>query len=251
MDAPILVTGGTGTLGRAVVARLQDAGWEHRVLSRRSGPGLVTGDLAAGTGVDAAVGGAGVILHLATAPRHDAATTRTLIDAALRHGRPHLVFVSIVGADRIPLAYYREKVAVERLVEESGLPWTLLRATQFHDLVAGVFGALARTGLLPVLARTSFQPIDVRDVSGRLVELAAADPGGRATDMGGPAIRSMDELARVWLRATGRRRPVLPVPLPGALARGYREGRHLAPHHPDGVITFEEFLAGRSAASRP
>lgn len=249
--APVLVTGGTGTLGQAVVARLRHTGLEHRVLSRRPGPGRITGDLVTGDGIDEVVRGAAVIMHLATAAKHDAAATHTLIDAARRQGRrPHLVFISIVGVDRIPLTYYREKLAAEELVEESGLPWTILRATQFHDLLAGLFGTLSRSGLLPVLARTCFQPIDVRDVAARLIELATAAPAGHALDLGGPQVRPMEELARAWLQATRGRRPVLAVSLPGRLASSYREGAHLAPQHPGGVITFEDFLAGRTSASR-
>jgi uncharacterized protein YbjT (DUF2867 family) len=235
----VLVTGGTGTLGRRLVPLLGDA----RVLSRRDGPGRLVGDLDTGEGLDAAVTGASVIVHLASRPRRDAAATARLVDAARGAGTPHLVHVSIVGADRIPLPYYREKVRSERLVASSGLPWTILRATQFHDLLATLFAATARTGLLPVLAGTSFQPIAVSDVAARLAELAGGPPQGRAADIGGPEVRAMDDLARAWLRATGRRRPVLPLRLPGGIARGFRAGAHLTPEHADGVVTFEQWLA--------
>lgn len=247
MDGPILVTGGTGTLGRAVVQRLRETGRPHRVLSRRAGPGLVSGDLADGRGIDDAVRDSTAILHLASQPKHDVAITRTLVEAARRHGGPHLVFVSIVGIDRVPLPYYREKLAVEGLVEASGLPFTTLRATQFHDLLDALFGAVSRAGVLPVLAGARFQPVDVRDVAGRLVELVSAGAGGRMPDFGGPQVRAMDELARTWLRATGRRRPVVPLRLPGGLARAVRAGGLTAPEHPDGLLTFEDYLATRPA----
>jgi uncharacterized protein YbjT (DUF2867 family) len=240
----MLVTGGTGTLGRALVPALRAAGHDVRVLSRRPGPDRITGDLATGAGLDDAVRGAGTILHLASRPRNDTALTRTLIDAALRHGRPHLVYVSIVGVDRVPLGYYREKLAVEGLVAGSGLDWTTLRATQFHDLLAGLFGGLSRVGVLPVLSGAVFQPVDVRDVAARLVELVAAGPAGRVVQFGGPQVRPMDELARAWLRGTGRSRRVLPVPLPGGLARAVRAGGLAAPDQPRGERTFEQFLAG-------
>ena len=240
----VLVTGGTGTLGRALVPLLDDP----RVLSRRDGPGRAVGDLDTGAGLDAAVAGASVVVHLASRPRGDSAATARLVDAARRAGTPHLVHVSIVGADRIPLPYYREKVRSERLVEESGLPWTILRATQFHDLLAGLFAAAARAGALPVLAGTSFQPIAVDDVAARLAALAAGPPQGRAADLGGPEVRTMADLARAWSAATGRRRPVLPLRLPGAIARGYRSGAHLAPAHAEGVVTFEQYLAASQGA---
>jgi uncharacterized protein YbjT (DUF2867 family) len=95
-----------------------------------------------------------------------------------------------------------------------------------------------------------FQPIDVADVATRLAALTAGPPRGRAPEIGGPKVRSMADLARTWARATGRRRPVLPLRLPGAIVRGFRAGAHLTPTHADGVVTFEEFLAAR-AGVRP
>jgi uncharacterized protein YbjT (DUF2867 family) len=123
--------------------------------------------------------------------------------------------------------------------------WTVLRATQFHDLLATLLGVLGRSPVLPVLAGAHFQPVDVRDVAERLAALAVGAPAGRAPDLAGPQVRSMADLARAWASATGRRRAVLPVPLPGRLARAVRDGGLLAPGHADGRITFEEFLAAR------
>lgn len=253
MDGPTLVTGATGTLGRAVVDRLRAIGASPRALSRRPIQHGVTGDLLTGAGIDDAVRGAPVIVHCATGPRRDVAATRTLVDAA-RHsggGRPHLVYISIVGVDRVPLGYYREKLAVEQLVTASGLPWTILRATQFHDLLARLFGTLSRSPVLPVLAATSFQPVGVADVADRLVGLAVGAPAGRVPDLGGPQVRPMTDLARTWLAARDRRRLVLPVRLPGSVAQGYREGGHLAPEHRDGRLSFDDFLAAVPAESQP
>lgn len=251
MDGTIVVTGGTGTLGRALVARLRADGREPRVLSRRAGPGRVVGDLDTGAGLAEALRGTSVVVHAATRFRHDVAGTQRLVAAAREVGaEPHLVYVSIVGVDRVPMSYYREKVAVERVVEQSGLPWTVQRVTQFHDLLDAVLTRLGVLPVLPVLAGASFQPIDVQDAAERFRALAAAAPVGRAPDLGGPAVRLMTELARAWLDARGVRRRVLPVRLPGAVARGYRAGGHLAPEHAEGRITFEEFLAARCAGSR-
>src|SRR5262245_58912794 len=126
-----LVTGGTGTLGRAVVARLDSP----RVLSRRPGPDRMVGDLATGAGLAAALSEVDTVIHCATsAGKNDVTHAQRLIEAATA-SRPHIVYVSIVGIDEIPLGYYRTKLAVERLLAESGLPYTVLRATQFHDLI--------------------------------------------------------------------------------------------------------------------
>jgi uncharacterized protein YbjT (DUF2867 family) len=244
----ILVTGGTGTLGRVVVERLQGRGHVPRVLSRSAGPGRLAGDLETGAGVSDAVRGVDAVVHAASRPGHDVAQATTLLAAlheeGVRTGRtPHLVFVSIVGVDRVPLRYYRDKVEVERLISASGVPWTVQRATQFHDLLATLLGVLGRSPVLPVLAGASFQPVDVRDVADRLADLVAGPPAGRVPDLGGPQVRPMADLARAWLGATGRRRLVLPVRLPGGLARAVRGGGLLAPHGADGRITFEDYLA--------
>ncbi|MCE0768045.1 NAD(P)H-binding protein [Pseudonocardia kujensis] len=246
--ADTLVTGGTGTLGRVLVERLRADGRPTRVLSRRPGHGHVVGDLATGEGIDAALRGCDVVVHCATG-RKDAETSARLVEAARRHGAPHLVYVSIVGIDRIPLGYYRQKLAVERLLADSGLPHTILRATQFHDLVAGMLGVLGRVpGVLPVPRGVAFQPVDVRDVAERLAALAAARPAGRVADLGGPQVRAFDDLARAWLAARDRRRRVVSLPVPGNLAAAVRGGANLVPEHADGTITFEQYLRSAGVA---
>jgi uncharacterized protein YbjT (DUF2867 family) len=251
---PVLVTGGTGTLGRVVVDQLLTAGRAVRVLSRRPVPDgvdppctWVTGDLRRGAGLDPAVADVDTIIHCATGLRGDVGAARNLIAAARRAGHAHLMYISIVGVDRVPFSYYRTKLAVEHMIERCGLPWTIQRATQFHDLILTVAAALARLPVMPVPAHTSFQPIDTRDVAARLVGFATGVPVGRAPDLGGPQLRSAGDLARAYLRATGRRRPVLPVRLPGAVFGAYRQGGHLTPHHRDGKVTFEQYLAERVA----
>jgi uncharacterized protein YbjT (DUF2867 family) len=247
--AEVLVTGGTGTLGRVLVARLREQGHVPRVLSRCPGPGRWTGDLETGAGVTDALRGVDAVVHAASRPGHDVAQARTLLEAVRAAGVPHLVFVSIVGVDRMPLGYYRDKVRVEQMIADAGVPWTVQRATQFHDLLATLLGVVGRSPVLPVLAGARFQPVDVRDVAGRLATVVLGPPAGRAPDLGGPQVRSMADLARAWATATGRRRAILPVSLPGRLARAVLEGGLLAPEHADGRITFEEYLATRSAAA--
>jgi uncharacterized protein YbjT (DUF2867 family) len=254
---PILVTGGTGTLGRSVVQQLLAAGHEVRALSRRPHPpgaaGGFVGDLTTGAGLDQALAGAGTIVHCASDPRRhsqvDLGGSRNLIEAARRAGDPHLVYISIVGVDRVPSGYYRTKLEVERMVEASSLPWTILRATQFHDLIFLALEWLARLPVLPVPAGFSFQPIDAGEVAAELAALAAGEPRGRAPDMGGPEVRGASDLARTYLRARHRRRPVLPLYLPGSVAAGFRRGGHLAPDRACGRRTWEDFLAERTAAA--
>ncbi|MGI8505927.1 MAG: SDR family oxidoreductase [Solirubrobacteraceae bacterium] len=259
-SGPILVTGGTGTLGRLVVPRLRDAGGKVRVLSRRrrreAGDGieLVTGDLATGEGINAAVEGVEIIVHCAGSSKGDEDKTQNLIRAASGAGARHLVYISVVGADRIPVVsgvdramfgYFASKLAAERVVADSGLPWTTLRATQFHDLILMAAQQMARLPVIPVPAGFGFQPVDAGEVASRLVELAFGPPAGLVPDMAGPRVYGMAELVRGYLRASRKRRPIVPVRLPGEAARAYRAGANLAPDRAVGRRTWEEFLAER------
>ncbi len=246
----ILVTGGTGTLGRLVTERLRAAGHEVRVLSRHSRPYGV--DLReGGPGLDAAVAGADTIVHCASSPRGgDERAAGHLIAAARKAGVGHLVYISIVGIDRVPFGYYKSKLAVERLIEESGLGWTVLRATQFHDLLVQVFGALSKSPVVLLPAGVRDQPVEVAEVADRLAELAPKAPAGRVPDMGGPEVRSLQSLARAYLKATGRKRALLNVPLFGQAYRGFRTGGHLTPEHAVGKGTFEEYLGRRFGSGR-
>ncbi|MFI8243733.1 SDR family oxidoreductase [Streptomyces sp. NPDC085866] len=241
----ILVTGGTGTLGRLVTERLRADGHEVRVLSRHTRPYAV--DLReGGPGLDAALAGVETVVHCASSPRGgDEQAADHLIAAARRAGVGHLVYISIVGVDRVPFGYYRSKLAVERRIEESGLGWTVLRATQFHDLVVTVLRGLAKPPVVLVPAGVPDQPVEVAEVADRLAELALAAPAGRVPDMAGPEVRTFDSLARAYLRATGRRRPVVGLPLFGKTYRAFRAGGHLAPEQAVGKGTFEEYLARR------
>ncbi|MFJ6726958.1 SDR family oxidoreductase [Streptomyces sp. NPDC091281] len=241
----ILVTGGTGTLGRLVVERLRADGHEVRVLSRSARPYAV--DLrAGGPGLDTALAGVDTVVHCASSPRGgDEEAAGHLIDAARRAGVAHLVYISIVGVDRVPFGYYRAKHAVEGLVAGSGLGWTVLRATQFHDLLVQLFDGLAKLPVLLLPAGVSDQPVEVAEVADRLAELAAGPPAGRVEDLGGPEVRTFASLARAYLTATGKRRAVLNVPLFGKAYRAFRAGGHLAPERAVGKGTFEEYLARR------
>jgi uncharacterized protein YbjT (DUF2867 family) len=248
---PILVTGGTGTLGRVVVAKLRAAGVGVRVLSRRPrGSAEVAdewalGDLRSGAGLAEAVRGVRAIVHCASEPLgdRDVAGTERLVAAARAAGSPHLVYISIVGVDLVPLPYYRTKLAVEHVIRRSGLPYSVLRATQFHDLLVHVFGLLAKLPVFVFPAGMRFQPVDVRDVADQLVLLATGEPTGEVDDLGGPIADSGLAFARQYLAAAAIRRPVIGIPLPGKTMRGFRAGGNLAPAHADGSRSYSDFLA--------
>jgi uncharacterized protein YbjT (DUF2867 family) len=259
MTSPILVTGGTGTLGRLVVARLLAAGRIVRVLSRQPhessvGVEFVIGDLATGEGVDAAVGGIETIIHCAGDQKGDDDKARTLVAAAPT--AKHLLYISVVGADRVPIVsgidraafgYFGFKRAAELVVAQSGIPFTTLRATQFHDLSFMAVEQLGKLPVIPAPTHTRFQPVDADEVAARLVELALGEPAGLVDDIGGPRIYAMSDLIRSYLTATHKRRPILPIRMPGAAAAAFRDGANLAPDHAVGRKTWEEFLRERVA----
>jgi uncharacterized protein YbjT (DUF2867 family) len=238
MSSPILVTGGTGNLGSLVVHRLRGAGREVRVLSRTApepadGVTFVAGDLMTGEGVDAAVAG-----------------------AARAAGVKHIVYISVVGVDRVKvvtrvdhamLEYFASKLDGERAIAESGIPWTTLRATQFHDLVLTMASGLSKLPVVPV-PTVRVQPIDADEVAARLVELALGPPSGLVDDIAGPHVYTLKQLVRSYLRAAGKHRLTMPVRLPGKAARAYRAGGNLSPAHAVGKRTWEDFLDDRVAA---
>jgi uncharacterized protein YbjT (DUF2867 family) len=251
MTSPLLVTGGTGTLGRLVVPRLQESGCHVRVLSRRhhesaDGVEYVTGDLLKGQGVEAAVAGVETIVHCAGGAKGDEEATRNLVQAASRAGVRHLVYISVIGADRVPLGWFRSKLGAERAVADSGLPWTTLRAAQFHDLVLTVVQKMAKLPVIPVPGGLRFQPVDSGEVAARLAELALGRPAGLVPDLAGPKVYGMADLVSGYLRARGKRRLLMPVRMPGKAGRAYRAGENLSLEGATvGKGTWEDFLTGR------
>jgi uncharacterized protein YbjT (DUF2867 family) len=265
-DGLVVVTGGTGSLGSRVVRRLGDRGRRVRVISRHAressaGVEYVMGDLVSGKGADDALEGAEVVVHCAGVGKikEDTAQAENVVHAAARAQVRHLVSVSVVGAERIPVksavdrsmfAYFASQRAKELIVERSGLPWTNLRATQFHDgFILVMVRALGKLPVAPLPAQTRFQPVDTDEVADALVELALGPPVGQAPDFAGPKIYDAEYLLRSYLEATGRHRPVIRIRFPGAAAAAIRAGANLAPDRAVGKRSWEDFLAGMSAGA--
>ena len=249
----LLVTGGTGVLGTQLVRRLRDRA-EVRVLSR--GPsreaGFVRGDLETGEGLAAAVEGVDAIVHCASAadyrrPGRDVVQLRNLLDAT-GGARPHLVYVSIVGVDRIRFGFFQAKLENERLVERSGLPWTILRSTEFHDLIFMYLARLSKGPLAVVPRKALLQPVDVGEVAARMAELAMGPPAGRVPDFGGPKVESMEDLMRAYLAAAGRRRPVVAIPFGGRIGAALGVGGTLLTDDDKGTVAFADYVRARSDA---
>ncbi|MCS3844689.1 SDR family oxidoreductase [Microbacterium sp. AK031] len=251
MSTPILVTGGTGNIGRHTVPLLQAAGREVRILSRHSRsaePGVeyAEGDTVKGVGLDEALSGVGTVLHLAGGAKGDDVAAQNLVAAARRTDARHLVLISVIGAGRMPIGYFRMKDAAERAFEASGIPFTVLRVAQLHDFALPIVKALSKMRIAPRGLR--FESVGVEEVAARLAELTLGSPAGRVADLAGPQVREIAHMVRAFDSARGRVHRLLPIGLPGAVGRAYRDGDNLA----DGTAmrgrsTWEEFLANREA----
>ncbi|HEV3055929.1 MAG TPA: SDR family oxidoreductase [Solirubrobacteraceae bacterium] len=242
----IAVAGGTGTVGALLLRELTGRGHEVRALSRRSSSFPV--DLRTGDGLEHALEECEVVVDAVnSASPFGAAETlvagsERLLNAERAAGVGHHICISIVGCDRAPMAYYRVKVQQERVCEHGPVPWTIVRATQFHELIAGVFAAGGRWRLLPSVG-ARLQTVAASDVAASLADVAVGPPLRRRYTVAGPEIVDARELARRWQAVTGRRALRVPVAIPGKLGKALRDGA-LTAARPDvrGAVTFEEWL---------
>jgi uncharacterized protein YbjT (DUF2867 family) len=246
----VLVTGGTGTLGRRLVTAVTARGHEVRVLSRRPGRGTHIGDLATGAGVAAAADGAELVVHAASdrrLGRSDLAQTGHLLSAAANCR--HLLYISIVGVDEIPFGYYRAKLACEQLITAAPVASTILRATQFHELLGQVLRAVERWPVAALPLDLRFQSVVANEVATRAADLVEAPPVGRAGDFGGPQVLSGREIVDIWREHRGRPRAVISLRWPGRVYRAFADGHNTCPQHADGRKNWSDFV--REAQLRP
>jgi uncharacterized protein YbjT (DUF2867 family) len=250
----VLVTGASGRLGRVVLPRLRADGFTVRAVSRhgRGDPEAewAAVDLATGAGLAGAVAGVDAVLHLASAPNAgrrthqvDVLGTRRLVVAAGHAGVGHLVYVSIVGVDRVPFGYYHHKLAAEEVVRAGGVPWSILRATQFPQFLDELLQAASRLGPTVGDRAVLAQPVDPREVASRLAARLAAGPSYEVEECAGPQVLRFDEAVRAWRVARHSRRPLLPVRIPGRLGRALRSGGLTTAATPTGGRTWADYLA--------
>ncbi|TDC85901.1 NAD-dependent epimerase/dehydratase family protein [Nonomuraea deserti] len=248
----ILVTGATGTLGGALLPALVRAGHRVRALSRREreSTGRVEwfwGDLISGRGVADAVHGVDAIAHLATSgPRGRGAAdvhgTHRLLLAAREAGVQHLLYTSVVGVDRAAIGYLGHKLEAERLIGESGIGWTVLRATRFQQSLDQRLRAYSSFPVMLVDRSLPWQPVHTGEVAALAAALLAGGPEGKEFEFGGPQVMDTEELVRTWLRARNVRRPCLPVHYPGRPYAAQRDGELVTDADSRGVITWYDYL---------
>ncbi|MGW8481985.1 SDR family oxidoreductase [Microbacterium sp. NPDC055903] len=245
----IAVAGGTGVVGSRTVEAVRAAGHEAVTLSRASGVDLVTGAglVEALSGADAVIDTSNIsTLKASAAIEFFTAATGNLVSAAVEAGVQHVVLLSIVGIDRIPYDYYAGKVAQEKVLQASSVPWTIQRATQFHEFAAQMYER-AKLGPLRLAPNARTQPVAAREVGERLAAIAVGAPRGRAVDFAGPREESLAEMIRGYATVEGHRGWIPTVNLPTRQMKGMREGLALPGAEADlGRQTFAEWLVGRT-----
>ncbi|MDX1417610.1 MAG: SDR family oxidoreductase [Candidatus Promineifilaceae bacterium] len=253
MNQRLLVTGGRGTLGKKLVPLLQQAGGTVRISSRNPQPGdhdenieWVQASLESPSGWVEAVMDVDTIVHLASTPFKrgvDVAGTRHLLDAAKSADVKHIVFISIVGVDKRDWFFYTAKHDCEKLIADSGLPFSILRATQFHDFVHMLLNDIFLRSAIGFLPRGwRIQPIDSGEVAGLLFDAVRQRPSGRLPDAGGPEILTVKEIAATWTAVMGQRR-IISIPFPILMGKAFGPGHNLAPDQRVGRITWADWVA--------
>ena len=235
--------GGSGSLGRAVVTAASAAGHDAVAISRS---GAAKADVVTGEGLAQALAGADCVVDATNTRDGEALVTGTrnaVAAAAQIASIRHFVGISIVGIDDAPLAYYRAKVRQEQAVMAGGVPWSIVRATQFHDLFARM--GEGRHGIVLMVRGAKTQPIDVDEVGPLVIDACVRGPSGRVPDIGGPVVEEWGALIARYNHAVGRRRFVLELPTPTATGRFLRSGKLCCPDRAVGVRTFDDWLAAR------
>ena len=258
----VLVTGGTGHLGRDLVARLKGS-YRVRVLARSAGsdPDVewIRGDLATGDGVADALTGSQTVIHAATlspaarrgypVPKDlwssptsvDQEGTARLLDQGGAAGIGHFIYVSIVGIDKPRVPYLRNKLEAERLVRQGSVPWSIARAAQFHWLLDRMLGKMARLPMVP-LPDMALEPVDTTDFADYLVESVAQGPGGRLADFGGPEVLTLAQVFEQWQEIRKHPARTMRIPLPSVARDAASAMSVTGPGSRHGKITWAEWL---------
>jgi uncharacterized protein YbjT (DUF2867 family) len=255
MRQNILVTGGTGTLGKQVVKLLINKSNTPIVLTSKE-DGIVekgaipaVGDLARGTGLNEATGNTDVIIHCASNPRNSAEVdiqgTENLL-ASIPSGRsPYIIYISICGVDKSSYLYYQNKLATEKLIAASGFPYTILRITQFHDFILRRIltpGLNEQESFIELPDNMSFQPIDIQDAATYIVDRIDEKPQGACLTIGGPEIFTIRQLATTYLEYTGKDYTIKDSSAQSDFHNIFRSGINLTPENKTGTITWSTFL---------
>jgi uncharacterized protein YbjT (DUF2867 family) len=150
--------------------------------------------------------------------------------------------MSIVGVDRHPLSFYKAKHEIEEMIAGATSQHSIIRATQFHDLVGFIISKLIKSPVCLVPRGFVFQPIATSEVAQHLVDIARSGPGGLLPDLAGPQVLDTEYLARTYMEAVGKERPLLNVPIPGKVSKAFQGGLNTNPDRAVGKSTWEQYL---------
>jgi uncharacterized protein YbjT (DUF2867 family) len=247
------VLGGTGQAGGATVAELRRRGHRAIVLSRRppdEGGEHRPADVESGVGLAFAMCGLDALVETLSGPPGVLVWgTERALAAAGAAGVGHVVSLSAAGAGRAPHDHYRAKAEQEAVVQAGGVPWSIVRAAQFHSLLDAAFAAAARRGVMP-LVRAPVEPVDPAEVAAALADRVEAGPDEAVTAVAGPYVERLDRLARQWARSRGVRRLPVAIPAVGGLLQAARDGALLDPAPRRGRVSFEDWLEHRTVPRR-
>lgn len=249
----VLVTGGSGTLGREVVDKLLSQQYETSILTSKEntvmprGCRIYIGDLEKNTGLKEALENIDIIIHCASNPQNslkvDIEGTKNLINATNRNRISRIIYISIVGVVKSDYPYYKTKVAVENMIKECGIPFTILRTTQFHNLILNIINGLERiNGIINVPEGMKFQSIDVGEVAGYLVEMISEDDCGLLQERGGPEILGIEEMVKSYLEVSGLKNTFKLCEIKNERNDMFSSGINLCPSNNFGKITWRQFL---------
>ncbi|KEZ53754.1 nmra-like family protein [Metabacillus indicus] len=245
----ILVTGSTGQLGKTITNHLKDSEYEVKLTSRRKPEDMsyewVYSDLLTGDGLEEAVRDVDVIIHAATSPVKNSELIEVSgLERLLSRAQniQHFIYPSIVGIDQIPYKYYKLKYKAEALLENSSVPHTIVRATQFHGFVEKLFLSKPLFKRYVIPGSIKFQSVDVKEFAKHLLELSKEEPQGRTDDFGGPDIVTLSEMAEMKIKINNEKNKVMNVSLPGKLYKSFLEGENTNSSQKTGKTTFEEYL---------
>ncbi|MEZ4668742.1 MAG: NAD(P)H-binding protein [Anaerolineae bacterium] len=255
----ILITGGSGTLGQEIVQQLETTSNTVRIMSRKAAPPDVKiewaqADLETGEGITEALRDVDIIINSASqalkANKVDIEGTRQMLAQARSCGVKHIIHISIVGIDRLSsYPYYQSKLEAEKVIMESGMPYSIARITQFHTLLDTFLSPLRKLPWTPLfsLPPTSlFQLIDPSEAAEYLMPFISEVPTGRIPDVGGPEVLALDEIAKLWLKAQNMWRPHFHLPIMlRETGEGLRHGYNTVPENKYGQITWADYLETR------
>jgi uncharacterized protein YbjT (DUF2867 family) len=242
----ILITGGTGNLGKSLTKLLDEKNIPYIVGSRSNksnARNIAVMDLLKKEGIKEAVQGKEIIFHLATDLKKDTEATQNLLEAIDKKSNVHLIYISIVGIDKVPFNYYQQKLASENAIKASGIPFTILRATQFHEFIHQIISTFLkyRIGLLP--KKVVSQPIQTEVVAKELYRLSLEQSANKTYEIGGVEALTLEQMVMEWQLLTGKKRWILNFPIFGSLGKTFRNGSLTTSHKTTESITWKQWLA--------